>query len=216
MADVLNALDAAVSTPQLSDALDTLGRRDQVMDAAIVPLAIGTRVSGRAATVQFVPVDHDSDEPYEAAMSFIDGLEPGTIPVIACGGSTRSAFWGELFSAAAIGRGVAAVVCDGYVRDTPKVRALGFPVFARGTRPIDFRARMEITATDRPVRCGGVLVNPGDLVLADDDGVVVVPSDAEADAVARANERAQRETTVLHELRSGATLHSVWARYRVL
>jgi regulator of RNase E activity RraA len=209
-------LDAAVSTPQLSDALDVAGRRDQVMDGAIVPLVIGTRVLGRAATVQFAPVEHDTDEPYDAAMSFIDELEPGAIAVIASGGATGTAFWGELFSAAAIGRGAVAVVCDGYVRDAPKVRALGFPVFARGTRPVDFRARMEITATNKPVECGGVRVNPGDLLLADDDGIVVVPGDAETDALTRANERAQRESTVLEELQGGATLHSVWARHRVL
>jgi 4-hydroxy-4-methyl-2-oxoglutarate aldolase len=209
-------LDGAVTTAQLSDALDEVGCRDQVLDGAITALAPGARVIGRAATVQFAPVEHASEEPYDAAISFIDKLETGSIAVIASGGSTRTAFWGELFSAAAIGRGAAGVVCDGYVRDSPKVRALGFPVFALGTRPIDFRARMEITGSDRPVVCGHVRVNPGDLVLADDDGVVVVPAAAEAEAVARANERAKRETTVLAELQGGASLQSVWARYRVL
>jgi regulator of RNase E activity RraA len=216
MSRALEELDIAVSTAQLSDALDSLARRDRVMDAAISPLALGARAIGRAATVQFAPVDHDTDEPYDAAISFIDQLRPGAVVVIASGGSTRTAFWGELFSAAAIGRGAAGAVCDGYVRDSDKVRAIGFPVFGTGTRPIDYRARMEITGTDRPVVCGGVLVQPGDLVLADDDGVVVVPADAEAEAVSRANDRAKRETTVLDELRGGATLRSVWTRHRVL
>jgi regulator of RNase E activity RraA len=216
MSRAVEELDIAVSTAQLSDALDSLARRDQVMDSAISPLALGARAIGRAATVQFAPVDHDTDEPYDAAISFIDQLQPGAVVVIASGGSTRTAFWGELFSAAAIGRGAAGAVCDGYVRDSDKVRAIGFPVFGTGTRPIDYRARMEITGTDRPVVCGGVLVRPGDLVLADDDGVVVVPADAEADAVSRANDRAKRETTVLDELRGGATLRSVWTRHRVL
>jgi 4-hydroxy-4-methyl-2-oxoglutarate aldolase len=186
------------------------------MDAAISPLVGGARAIGRAATVQFAPVDHDAEEPYDAAISFIDQLQPRAVVVIASGGSTRTAFWGELFSAAAIGRGAAGAVCDGYVRDSEKVRAIGFPVFAAGTRPIDYRARMEITGTDRPVVCGGVRVQPGDLVLADDDGIVVVPADVEADAVSRANDRAKRETTVLDELRGGATLRSVWTRHRVL
>jgi regulator of RNase E activity RraA len=209
-------LDAAVSTAQLADSLDGVGRRNQVLDAAIVPLAAGARAAGRAATVQFAPVDHDTDDPYDEAIAFIDRLAAGTVVVIASGGSTRSAFWGELFSAAAIGRGAVGVVCDGYARDSDRIRALGFPVFAAGTRPIDYRARLEITGTDRPVTCGGVLVRPGDLVLADDDGVVVVPADVENDAVAAANERARRESTVLEELLGGATLESVWARYRVL
>jgi len=209
-------LDQAVSTAQLADSLDGVGRRNQVMDAAIVPLADGARAAGRAATVQFAAVDHDTDDPYDEAIAFIDRLAAGTVVVIASGGSTRSAFWGELFSAAAIGRGAVGVVCDGYARDSDRIRALRFPVFAAGTRPIDYRARLEITGTDRPVTCGGVLVRPGDLVLADDDGVVVVPADVENDAVAAANERARRESTVLEELLGGATLESVWARYRVL
>jgi regulator of RNase E activity RraA len=75
---------------------------------------------------------------------------------------------------------------------------------------------MEITGAGRPVVCGGVLVNPGELVLADDDGVVVVPGDVEAAAIKRANDRARRETTVLDELMRGATLRSVWTTYRVL
>ena len=216
MAGATQRLDPEVTTAQLSDALDEIGRRNQVMDGAIAPLTTGTRAVGRAATVQFAPVEHDTDEPYDAAIPFVDGLEPGAVAVISSAGSTRAAFWGELFSAAAIGRGAAGVVCDGYVRDTSKVRALGFPVFALGARPIDFRARMEITGAGRPVVCGGVLVNPGDLVLADDDGVVGVPGDVEAAAMERANERSRRETTVLDELRRGATLRSVWTTYRVL
>jgi regulator of RNase E activity RraA len=209
-------LSAQVTTAHLADALDTLGHRNQVMDAAIRPLQQGARAAGRAATLQFAPVDHDVPEPYDDAIAFIDGLAPGALAVIACGGSTRSGFWGELFSAAALGRGAVGVVCDSYVRDSPKVRALGFPAFSLGTRPIDYRARMEITGMGRPVTCGGVVVRPGDLVLADDDGVVVVPADAEAEAVERANAKAVRETTVLDELRAGATLRSVWDRYRVL
>jgi 4-hydroxy-4-methyl-2-oxoglutarate aldolase len=212
----MHELSPQVTTAQLSDALDVAERRDQVLSGAIVPLALGMRAVGRAAIVQFAPVDHDVDDPYDDAISFIDGLEPGSVVMIACEGSPRSAFWGELFSAAAVGRGAAGVVCESYVRDSPKVRALGFPTFGAGTRPIDFRARMEITGTNRPVRCGGVLVRPGELVLADDDGVVVVPVEVENQVVAFANEKAERETMVLDELRSGATLRSVWDRYRVL
>jgi regulator of RNase E activity RraA len=213
---VTHHLDEHVTTPQLSDALDAIGRRAQIMDAAIVPLALGSRAVGRAATVQFAPVDHDVEEPYDAAIAFIDSLSAGDVAVIASGGSTRSGFWGELFSAAAIGRGAAGVVCDGYARDSGKVRAMGFAVFAAGTRPIDFRARMEITGHARPVVCGGVLVNPGELILADDDGVVVVPKEVETQAVALANEKAARENVVLEELLGGATLRSVWDRHRVL
>jgi len=212
----MEELSPAVSAAQLSDALDALGHRDRVLAGQFVPLTREARAVGRAATLQFDASDHDTAEPYDAAIAFIDALEPGSLVLIATGGSDRSAYWGELFSCAAIGRGVTGVVCDGYLRDSPKVARLGFPAFARGTRPLDYRARMEITAAGRPVSCAGVLVEPGELVLADADGVVVVPRAIEADAIRHANDRARRETTVLEELRAGATLRSVWDRYRVL
>jgi regulator of RNase E activity RraA len=212
----MHELEENVTTAQMCDALDILGLRSQAMDGVITPLAARSRAVGRAATVQFAPVDHDVDEPYDAAIDFIDNLPAGAVAVIASGGSTRSGFWGELFSAAAIGRGAAGVVCDGYVRDSTKVRAMGFAVFASGTRPLDFRARMEIAGSNQPVVCGGVLVNPGDLIVADDDGVVVVPADVEVRAIELANDKASTETTVLDELRNGATLRSVWDRHRVL
>ena len=94
---MIHQLDANVTTPQLSDALDMIGRRAQTMEAAIVPLALGSRAVGRAATVQFAPVDHDVDEPYDAAIAFIDGLSVGAVADDLFGGSTRSGFWGELF-----------------------------------------------------------------------------------------------------------------------
>jgi regulator of RNase E activity RraA len=212
----MHELEENVTTAQMCDALDILGLRSQAMDGVITPLAARSRAVGRAATVQFAPVDHDVNEPYDAAIDFIDNLPAGAVAVIASGGSTRSGFWGELFSAAAIGRGAAGVVCDGYVRDSTKVRAMGFAVFASGTRPLDFRARMEIAGSNQPVVCGGVLVNPGDLIVADDDGVVVVPADVEVRAIELANDKASTETTVLDELRNGATLRSVWDRHRVL
>lgn len=212
----MQELEANVTAAQVSDALDLLGRRSQAMDGAITPLSPGSRAVGRAVTVRFAPVDHDVDEPYDAAIEFIDSLPAGAMAVIATGVSTRSGFWGELFSAAAIGRGAAGVVCDGYVRDSAKLRAMGFAVFAAGLRPVDFRARMEITGSGRPVVCGGVLVNPGDLIVADDDGVVVVPADVEVRAVELANDKASRETIVLDALRGGATLRSVWDSHRVL
>jgi 4-hydroxy-4-methyl-2-oxoglutarate aldolase len=209
-------LDPRISTAILSDALDAAGRRGQVMDARIQPLVAGSRAWGRSATVEFGPTEDDAEEPYDEIIGVIDGLAAGTVLVVATGLSRRSGFWGELFSAAALGRGAIGVVCDGYVRDSPKIGALGFPVFATGTRPIDFRARMEVTASDSAVECGGVSVMPGDLVLADDDGVVVVPQEVESDVLERAAEKASRESTVLSELLAGASLASVWNRYRVL
>jgi 4-hydroxy-4-methyl-2-oxoglutarate aldolase len=211
-ADVVLALTA----PILSDSLDALGARQQVMVREVLPLVAGSRVVGRARCVQFAPTAADSDDPYGRAMDFIDALTPGSVAVIATGSDPRTAYWGELFSAAAMGHGAAGAICDGPVRDSPKVRQLGFPVFACGTRPIDFRARMRIVAVGEPVHCGGVLVAQGDLVLADDDGVVIVPAGVESEVLRLAIGRASAERTVLTELISGAGLREVWERWHVL
>ena len=84
-------------------------------------------------------------------------------------------FWGELLSTAARYRGCRGVVIDGYTRDTRAIIAMGFPVFCRGIHPADSLGRLDVAAHDVPIHCGGVLVGPGDLILADDDGVVAIP-----------------------------------------
>ncbi|WP_067480459.1 RraA family protein [Actinomadura hibisca] len=215
-AEGTGGLDPRAAAAQVADSLDAAGARRQVLAAAIRPLREGMRAVGRARTVQFVPVERAGDDPYDDMIDFIDGVRPGEVVVVAAGGSARSACWGELFSAAALGRGAAGLVCDGYARDRAKVLELGFPVFARGTLPIDYRARMRVVAAQEPVECGGARVAPGDLVVAEDDGVVVVPAELEAEVVALANARVTTESDVLSELLGGASLREVWERHRVL
>jgi regulator of RNase E activity RraA len=108
-------------------------------------------------------------------------------------------------------------VLDGLVRDRRKIDELGgFPVFATGARPVDSMGRLTVHAYGVPVRCGGVVVRPGDLVFAEPDGVVVVPSEVERVVVDAALEKVQREDTVRDGLRRGGTLAEAWERHGVL
>jgi regulator of RNase E activity RraA len=207
---------AQLTSAIISDSLDALGLRNQVLSHGLMPLDRDARALGRASTVQFAPTETDESDPYAEAMAFIDGLAAGSVAVIATSGDDRTAYWGELFSAAAIGRGAAGTVCDGPVRDTPKIRALGYPVFAAGARPIDFRARMRIVSAGEPVRCAGVVVAGGDVVMADADGVVVIPAAHEGPVLERAVARATAERGVLAELKAGARLREVWDRWGIL
>jgi 4-hydroxy-4-methyl-2-oxoglutarate aldolase len=209
--------DDRLTSAMLSDALDECGMRAQVLESRLAPLVAGSRAFGRAATVRFAPNAEDRPEdPYGPAIEFISGLQRGEIAVIATGESNASAFWGELFSAAAIGAGVVGVVTDGNLRDTDKMAALGFAAFSRSSRPIDFRRRMQIAGTRDTVTVGGVKISDGDLVMADDDGVVVVPQEREAEVLAVARLRAAAESTVLAELLAGESLRTVWNRHRIL
>lgn len=209
-------LDTLVGVSTVSDALDALGRRTQVLLPGLTALQPGQRVVGRARTVEFAPVDVDTATPYDDIIAFIDTLRRGEVVVVAAGGSTRSALWGELFSAAALAAGAHGAVIDGYVRDALKVRRLGFPLVSRGTSPMDFRARQRVVATDVAVTVAGVVVSAGDLVAADDDGAAAVPEDLVESVMQAANEKATKETTVLDELLAGDSLRAVWNRHGVL
>jgi 4-hydroxy-4-methyl-2-oxoglutarate aldolase len=209
--------DERITTAILSDSLDECGLRGGVLEQRLASLVPGSRAFGRAATARFVPGETDEpDDPYRSAIDFIGGLQAGELVVIATEESNASAFWGELFSAAAIGAGAIGVVTDGNLRDSARIAALGFPAFARSRRPIDYRRRMAIADTGQSVTLGGVSIAAGDLVMADDDGVVVIPREHEADVLAAARRRAAGESTVLMELLAGESLRTVWDRHRIL
>ena len=209
--------DERLTTAILSDSCDAAGLRHQVLQQRLAPIVPGSRAMGRARTVRFAPsLADDSADPYRDAIDVIDGIRAGQMVVISTDESNDSAFWGELFSAAALGAGASGVITDGNLRDTDRIAALGFPAFSRSRRPIDFRARMRIVDVDVPVVLGGVEILAGDLVMADDDGAVVVPRAREGDVLDLARRRAAQESTVLAELLSGASLRAVWDRHRVL
>lgn len=209
--------DERLTTAILSDSLDAVGLRNQVLQFRLAPLVAGSRILGRAWTVAFEPsVEDNPADPYGPAIDYICGIRPGEIAVVATDESNESAFWGELFSAAALGAGAVGVVTDGNLRDTDKIAGLGFPAFSLSRRPIDYRMRMRVVGVGEPVVLGGVQVAGGDLVMADDDGVVVVPQSSEGEVLRRARERAAGESTVLAELLAGETLRQVWDRHGIL
>jgi 4-hydroxy-4-methyl-2-oxoglutarate aldolase len=212
------ALSSSATVAMVCDALDTVGHRAQALDVALQPLVRPARLVGRARTVEFIAgrTEAADDDPYGDMINFIDALSSGDVAVIAAHGSMRSGYWGELFTAAAISRGAVGVVCDGYVRDTAKVARMALPVFARGPRPYDYRGRTEVSSSGQPVDCGGVIISPGDLVVGDDDGVVVVPRPIEATVIDAANARASGESTVLAALTDGTSLRQAWERHGLL
>ena len=211
------ALDLRVHTAMVSDSLDDLGIRNNVMDGKIRPLQMTMRAVGTAATIKFVPdSEYDKNDPYGAAIDFLDTLEKDNVVVIGTGGGLLSAFWGELFSAASKARGATGVVTDGPIRDTQLILKVGFDAFGVLSRPLDYKGRMRVESTHQPTEVGGVLVHPGDGIVADNDGIVVVPRDLIDKVFSMANERAQKEKTVLNELTKGRSVRSVWDEYRLL
>jgi regulator of RNase E activity RraA len=219
--DATKLLDPA-ATPLfaslLSDVLDSFGYWRQALPARIRPLDDNLLMLGRARTALYLEIySHtEGDNPYQLEIELIDSLQPGQIPVFACGTSGRVAPWGELLSTAAKMRGAAGALMDGAVRDINAIRAMRFPVFHGGIAPLDSKGRARVAAIDVPVECGGVLVHTGDLILGDADGVVVVPRAIEADVLRRAEEKLAGERTTLKELQAGEKLADVFARHGIL
>lgn len=206
----LGALYSAV----VADVLDRLGWRQQVMDAGIRSLAPGTRMAGRALTALAAP-DRElaPAHPYAGEIAAVDALRADDVLVASC---CVYSLWGELLSTAARARGARGVILDGPTRDIASIRAMGFPVFCRGTHPADSLGRVMIEAHNVPIVCGGVLVRPGDLLLADDDGVVVVPADVAEEALSLAEEKVRGENKVREALAGGMSVAEAFQKFGIL
>ena len=212
---IIKTLRRVAYSAVVADCCDQVGLRNQTMTSGIVPVSRDTGVLvGFARPVRSEAVGEMPDEPYGAEIDFIDSLRTDDVVVGTVG--APGAFWGELFSTAARARGAAGVVVDGLVRDQARIERLGFPVFARGARPTDSLGRISMSERDVAIEIAGVTVSTGDLVVADVDGVTVVPVEATAEVATRAIEKATTENKARELLEGGALLRDAWNRFGVL
>ena len=205
-------LNAAV----ISDILDRLGARERAMRADIRPVYQGAIVVGRAYTVLTANIFQVIDDPYKGEIEAVDSLKSNDIMVVCTNRSTRTCFWGELLSTAARARGARGIVIDGYTRDVAQIIAMQFPTFAAGMSVVDSAGRSIVVDHGCPVNCGDVLVNTGDIVFGDIDGVVVIPKELEKEVIPLALEKGDKENLTRNELLKGAMLKDAYAKYRVL
>ncbi|MQT14156.1 RraA family protein [Segnochrobactrum spirostomi] len=213
------ALKGVLYSAVLSDVLDGFGCPNQAMRPFVRPLDEGKVLFGRARTGLYAHVYGVTEgrNPYEVEIALVDDLGTDDIVILACDGpTTRIAPWGELLTTAARCRGAGGCVTDGLVRDVRHIRRLGFPVFHGGIGPLDTKGRAEMTARDVPVECGGVRVEPGDLVFGDVDGVVVIPQALAAAVIETALEKIHGENKTREHLEQGMLLADVYARYGIL
>lgn len=185
-----------VSSPNISDAMH---RKGAMRD--IHPINLGTKIVGRAVTVQTFAGDWA--KPVEA----IDLAGPGNVLVI-YNGSNNIAPWGGLATLSCKNRGIEGVVVDGAVRDVDEIRALNYPIYSSGITPNagDPKGMGEINAE---ITCGGQLVRPGDYIVGDDSGVVVIPKERAYEIARRAREVEKMESRLYEEIRRGKTLSQV-------
>jgi len=204
----------------VSDILDSLGYRYQVMHRRLRPLLPDMRTcgfAGRARTVRWVEVDEVIDRnPYALEIEVMDSLQPGDVIVHSTDYAGTNAPFGELMATVAQRNGAVGCICDSQVRDCVKIVDLSFPVYYAGIQALDSVGRGRVISYDDPVRCGEVIVHPSTLIFADFDGIVVIPPEVEEEVIRLAKERVGSESLTRAELMQGATLKEVYAKYGVL
>jgi regulator of RNase E activity RraA len=159
---------------------------------------------------------HEDPEPYKLELLAVDRCQPDDVLIAAAGGSMRSGIWGELLTTAAMARGAVGAVIDGAIRDVAKISAMEFPVYARGRCIYDSLNRQRVIDLDVPVEIDGIAFAPGDLVLADADGVVVVPQKVESEVLRLALAKVQGENRVRDAIRKGMSATQAYATFGVL
>lgn len=202
-------------TPVLGDILDNLGRVHQFLPAAIQALTPGMTVVGRAMPVLTADVFSPGTKPFGRLTEALDALSQGDV-YLARRATLECAAFGEIMTAAAKARGAAGAVIDGYHRDTPKVLEQDWPVFSRGAYAQDAGVRATVLDYGVPCEMGAVRINPGDLIVRDRDGVLVIPADVEDEVLELALEKASTENEVRRAIEAGMTTTEAFATFGVL
>ncbi len=170
--------------------------RGQAMAARIKPLAAGMRLTGQARTVAVMVGDN-------GALHRAIGLaRPGEILVVDAHAHVDTAIWGGIMTRAAVARGLGGLVIDGAVRDSAEIRELGFPCFASAVVPAGPHKGFG-GVLDAPLSCGGCAVQPGDIIVGDDDGVAVVPLAGSAPLLKAARAKMAQEREILAAIERG-------------
>ena len=197
---------AKLDTCAVSDAQDKLGITGTI--TGIVPLYPTERIAGRAVTVR-LKTKGDEEANVHLGATAVVTADAGDVIVIDHNGRTDVAGWGGILSTAARTRGIAGVIIDGASRDVDEARGLGLPLYGRAATPLTARGRIIEEFTNQPIEIAGVTVNPGDYVIADASGIVVVPAERAAEVVPEAERIVERESAMAADVKAGKPVTEV-------
>ncbi len=214
-ADIFQSIQNTLYSPVIGDILDVLGYWHQFLPQAIQPIQPSMRLVGRAFPVQIADCWGKQESPFGRMTEALDQILPNEI-YIATGGSMDCAAWGEIMTAAARMRKGAGAIVDGFHRDTPRVLEQNWPVFSRGRYAQDAAVRSKVMDFRCSIHIASVQIEPGDLVFADLDGIVVIPHAVEDEVVARALEKARAEKVVRQEIEAGSSSSDAFRKYGIL
>jgi regulator of RNase E activity RraA len=212
----LDMMRAELYSAVVADALDGLGYTNTSPRVQLPPMTGVQKLVGRCKTTLWAEMAHADPRPYELELIAVDGCQSDDVLIAAAAGSMRSGIWGELLSTAASSGGCGGAIIDGALRDVAKMTAMAFPVFARGTCIYDSLNRQRVIDIDVPVVIDNVPFNPGDLVFADADGVVVVPRAIEKEAIRAAWAKVHAENITRDAIKGGMKAVAAYKKYGVL
>lgn len=203
----------SVAVATLSAQLRGRGLPHMSLDG-VHPVTPGTRMVGVAHTLRYLPLREDLFKRYGTGMNAqkraIEELRPGHVLVMDARRDPSAGTLGDILALRAHKRGAAGVVTDGAVRDSAAVADLGLPVYAAGAHPSVLGRRHVPWDTGVPIACGGALVQPGDLIVGDDDGVVVVPPDLAEELIADSREQERQERFITEQVTAGESVDGLY------
>jgi 4-hydroxy-4-methyl-2-oxoglutarate aldolase len=206
MAETMTRADqtfiAAVARQSTATVHEALGKKG-ALPSAIKPVTRGMRLCGPAFTVDSPPANNllIHEAIYQA--------QPGDVLVVRVGDHYEAGYWGEIMAVAAVARGIVGLVIDGCVRDSAEMTRMKFPAFSRGLC-IRGTGKERGGVLNKPLTIGDVTVHPGDLVLGDDDGVVVIPQADFATVVEKAEKRVAAEDKIMARLKGGESTLDIY------
>lgn len=203
-------------TAVVLDALDGIGLKNQSPDCPILPQTLRKPVIGIAKPLLWIDFAYEDPGTYDLELKAVDAIRPNEVVVCATSQSRRSGIWGELLTTAAMTRGARGVVTDGTVRDVDRMTEMEFPVYACGTCAYDSWNRQKVVDYDVAIEIGGVKVQPGDIIIADVDGVAVVPVAAADDVLAAALEKVENENDFRRAVKAGMPLAEAYSKFQIL
>lgn len=219
--EIFEALKTRLFTAVVGDVLDAMGYQNQFLPQAVKPLKSGTRIAGRAMPVLEAAYPSAngpgplSDKAFGVMFSALDDLKESEI-YIASGASLQFALWGGLMSTRAQHLNAAGAILNGYVRDVGEIAALDFPVFSRGSYAQDQGVRGKVLDYRVPIKVGEAQVANGDLIFADDEGVLIIPQSVEVAAVEQALEKAETENKVALAIKGGMSSQMAFETFGVM
>lgn len=205
-----------ISTATLTTQLFKRGFRNQFIQGVRRVNQNGPRLVGAAFTLRYIPAREDLDhvgvfqDPEHPQRKSIETVPPGQVLVMDCRGDSAAASAGDILVTRLMVRGAAGLVSDGGLRDFDQIAGMDFPVFCAGpSAPLNL-ARHHAVDANRPIACGGVAVYPGDVMVGDGDGVVVLPRCLADEVAADGLEQEQLEEFVIEEIRAGKPVHGTY------